>query len=140
MMPQHRSAGAASVGSRESHTIARRLLNVGTDDCRYFSVLFTSVLDYSRSTTILHYQRYTKTAESRFAGYSYGTMSTLALFIERMTKCLRSSSFYSVPAGGVVAKERGRYTGRLKRSWLSSIGFFLRTTFPIEMNGNFGPL
>jgi len=53
-----------------------------------------------------------------------------------MPEGLRSASFYRESPrglGGGVAKQRRRgYTGWLKRSWLSSIGFFSRTTFPIK--------
>jgi len=40
-----------------------------------------------------------------------------------------------IPSG----QGEGVHTGWQKQSWLSSIGFFLRTTFPTEINGNFRP-
>ena len=75
------------------------------------------------------------TIRSLTASYSYAEMFTEDFRLRRLTKSLRSGAFYrNPPPGGPGSLSARSPSG----TWLS-IGFFLRTIFPFDMNGNFRP-
>jgi len=59
------------------------------------------------------------------------------LRLRRLTMNVRSGAIYRNPPGGGGSRGH-RVQGHRVQTWLS-IGFFLRTIFPIEMYGNFRP-